>query len=131
MKNKEKYAKEIFEIACEAHKIAFNKKTNKLSPCACTDCEDCLFKIGNCDENARNWCESEYVEPSVDWSKVPVDTPILVRDSENEEWHNRYFAKYKKGRVFSWANGATSWSAINNEDCAWWDHAKLAEPNNT
>lgn len=130
MKNKEKYAKEILEIACSGSSLAFDKTTNKVVPCNGLCCSNCLFGH-NCDEAVKEWCESEYVEPPVDWSKVPVDTPILVRDHENEEWRNRYFAKYKDGRVFSFSNGATSWSAENNEDCVWWDHAKLAEPNNT
>ena len=39
--------------------------------------------------------------------------------------------KYRYGGVFSFINGATSWSAENNEDCVWWKYAKLAEPNNT
>ena len=34
-------------------------------------------------------------EPEIDWYKVAVDTPILVRDSEDEEWQRRYFAKYE------------------------------------
>ena len=130
MKNKEKYANEILEIACSGSSLAFDKTTNKVVPCNGLRCSNCLFGR-NCDEAIKEWCESEYVEPPVDWSKVPVDTPILVRDSENEEWRNRYFAKYRDGRVFSFSNGATSWSAENNEDCAWWEYAKLAEPNNT
>ena len=130
MKNKEKYAKEILEIACEGHKIAFNKKTNKLSQCACTDCADCLFKIGACDENARNWCESEYIEPPVDWSKVSVDTPILVRFSGDDKyWVKRHFARYDNGQVRAWINGTTSWTADGKSDT--WTYAKLAEPNNT
>ena len=131
MKNKEKYAKEILEIACSGSSLAFDKTTNKVAPCRSLLCSDCLFGHHCCDKAVKEWCESEYVEPPVDWSKVPVDTPILVRDSEDEEWRNRYFAKYKDGRVFSFSNGATSWSAVNNENCVWWDHAKLAEPNNT
>ena len=130
MKNKEKYANEILEIACSGSSLAFDKTTNKVVPCNGLRCSNCLF-VRNCDEAIKEWCESEYVEPPVDWSKVPVDTPILVRDSENEEWRNRYFAKYKDGRVFSFSNGATSWSAVSNKNCVWWDHAKLAEPNNT
>ena len=130
MKNKEKYAKEILEIACEGHKIAFNEKTNKLSQCACTDCADCLFKIGTCDENARNWCESEYVEPPVDWSKVSVDTPILVRfGGDDKYWVKRHFARYDNGQVHAWINGTTSWTANGKSDT--WTYAKLAEPNNT
>ena len=131
MKNKEKYAKEILEIACSGNSLAFDKTTNKVVPCWGLSCLDCLFDHHCFGKEIKEWCESEYVEPPVDWSKVPVDTPILVRDSENEEWRNRYFAKYKDGRVFSFSNGATSWSAENNEDCVWWKYAKLAEPNNT
>lgn len=37
----------------------------------------------------------------VDWSKVAVDTPILVRDNIFSKWAKRYFAKYENGRVYS------------------------------
>lgn len=130
MKNKEKYAKEILEVACEGYKIAFNKKTNELVSCACTDCADCLFKIGSCNENIRKWCESEYIEPPVDWIKVPVDTPILVRDEDEEKFRKRHFAKYENGKVYAWNTGVTSWTA-DDEYFTPWDCAKLAEPNNT
>lgn len=47
-------------------------------------------------ENRKEWLNSEYVEPEVDWSKVPIDTPILVRVSEDEEWDKRYFAGFNE-----------------------------------
>ena len=63
-------------------------------------------------------------EPETDWSKVKVDTPVLVRDNENNEWQRFYFAKYEDGLVYTWINGRTSW----NEDCTkGWKYAKLAE----
>ena len=130
MKNKEKYAKEILEIACSGNSLAFDKTTNKVAPCRSLLCSDCLFGHHCCDKAVKEWCESEYVEPPVDWSKVPVDTPILVRDSENEEWRNRYFAKYANEKVYAWNMGTTSWTA--DENCVTtWNCAKLAEPNNT
>lgn len=49
-------------------------------------------------------------EESIDWSKVKVDTPILV-STDGKTWFNRYFAEYKDGEVFFWNNGATSWSS--------------------
>ena len=98
MKNKEKYAKEILEIACSHGVIAFNKTTNKVVPCNSLCCSNCLFGH-NCDEAIKEWCESEYVEPPVDWSKVSVDTPILVRDSEFDGWSQRHFAKCDNGTV--------------------------------
>lgn len=60
----------------------------------------------------------------VNWSEVPVDTPILVSKNKTK-WERRYFAKYEDGAVFAFRNGATSWS-----DDSWpfdWDYAKLAE----
>ncbi len=72
------------------------------------------------------WLEEEYKEPEVDWSKVAVDTPILVRDTEKEKWHKRYFAKFKNGVVTAWYNGATSWSE-EGKSSREWRQAKLAE----
>ena len=128
MKNKEKYAKEILDIACRDSKLAFDKTTNKVVPCNSLCCSNCLFGH-NCDEEIKEWFESEYVEPPVDWSKVSVDTPILVRDSKFDGWSQRHFAKYDNGTVYAWSNGRTSWTAYGKLN----DHkyAKLAEPNNT
>ena len=130
MKNKEKYAKEIFEIACNGSKIAVNKNTNKLVPCSNLSCSNCSFNKGDCMETTKEWCESEYVEPPVDWSKVAVDTPILVRFSgDDKDWVKRHFARYDNGHVRAWINGNTSWTANGKSDT--WTYAKLAEPNNT
>ena len=51
-------------------------------------CDECLFDNYNfsCFNEALNWLFSEYKEPEVDWSKVKVDTPILVKDTEESEW---------------------------------------------
>mgnify|MGYP007025963685 CR=1 FL=1 len=64
----------------------------------------------------------------VDWSKVKVDTPILVKDFEAQTWKNRYFAKVQNGTIYAWDSGATSWSTNNRESCiVSWAYAKLAE----
>lgn len=68
--------------------------------------------------------EEEDKEPKTDWSKVAVDTPILVRDSEDEEWRRRYFAKYENGTVYAWGSGRTSWSGSS---MTVWNCVKLAE----
>lgn len=62
----------------------------------------------------------------IDWSHVEVDTPILVRYAPKQEWCKRYFAKYEDGKVYAWSNGATSWTAAEN-DVFDWGYAKLAE----
>ena len=64
----------------------------------------------------------------VDWSKVPVDTPILVKDFKEYNWERRYFAKVENDKVYAWDGGATSWSVDNSKCCfTSWRHAKLAE----
>lgn len=63
----------------------------------------------------------------VDWSKVAVDTPILVKDDYDDEWVKSYFASYKNGEVRAWMGGRTSFSVKNKTDTFGWKYAKLAE----
>ena len=62
----------------------------------------------------------------VDWSKVAVDTPILV-SLNDKSWFCRYFAGFKNGIVYTWSGGATSWSVRGRECQDAWGFAKLAE----
>lgn len=66
MKNKEKYAKEIIEIACRYG--AVNERTGELKGCSEIICEHCLFRemgISSCKEKMKEWLESEYIEKPV------------------------------------------------------------------
>ena len=63
-------------------------------------------------------------KPEVDWSKVKVDAPILVRQGKNGEWLERHFAKYENGDVYAWVDGHTSWTGADEIK---WKYAKLAE----
>jgi hypothetical protein len=63
----------------------------------------------------------------IDWDKVPVDTPILVKQSGGDDWEKRHFAFYKNGKVYSWLSGTTSWTTENNDYVFSWRYAKLAE----
>ena len=126
MTNKEKYADKIIEIAAVS-KLAL--KDGKPVPCAEMICSECGFLSTDytCNHKVHEWLNSEYVEPPVDWSKVAVDTPILVRDSEEEAWRKRHFAKYYNGIVYAWGNGTTSWGAFSSDSLVNWKMAKLAE----
>ena len=73
------------------------------------------------------WLEEEYQEPETDWSQVAVDTPILVRDSEDKLWERRYFARYSNYKVWAWCDGLTSWSVKDKTYMSSWNYAKLAE----
>lgn len=126
MLNKEKFAKEIIDIAVSGDMLAV--KDGKPIGEDTIHCEECDLnvEVSGCRKARRKWANSEYVEPPVDWSKVAVDTPILVRDSEKEEWRKRYFAKFENGKVYAWLGGATSWSVCSNNVTVW-KFAKLAE----
>ena len=65
MKNKERYAKEIMDIACSGNSIAITKEGGRIAPCCDTFCVECLFCGGNCKEKVREWTESEYIEKPV------------------------------------------------------------------
>lgn len=65
MKNKEKYAKEIIDIACRGDDFAFDKTSHMVGSCGCVNCYDCLFYKSGCIEERINWSESEYIEKPV------------------------------------------------------------------
>lgn len=125
MKNREKYRDEILEALAELFKAEDNirdcnfmkkhvipnydlKKRGKEGTCIGLTCIDCskMFAF---------WLDEEYEEPpkpEVDWSKVPVDTFVRVRDNKNDKWALRYFCERKKnGGYMTFPNGRTSKTA--------------------
>lgn len=123
MKNYEKYAEKIRELKSDIgiEWCELFAKPKVLKPLGRT-CED--VSCGLCSALTTLWLLEEYEEPETDWSKVEVDTPILVKYSETGEWTRRYFAKYEDGIVFAWNNGRTSWTEKFMTE---WNCAKLAE----
>ena len=121
MKNYEKYADEIRKYNgvnfCRDFIKPYILKTDACGGMAC----------GACYMLQTIWLLEDYKEPKepeTDWSKVEVDTPILVKAIDDGKWKKRYFAKYEGGVVYAWDGGKTSW----NKDCvASWNYAKLAE----
>lgn len=124
MKNYEKYADEIREFdGSDFCKDFVCQHTLKIEDCDYIGCSRCNML-------QMLWLLEDYEEPKepeVDWSKVEVDTPILVRRSDNEEWAKRYFAGYGDGYIYAWSDGCTSWTAYNSSDVDSWEYVKLAE----
>lgn len=119
MKNYEKYADEIREYKGENFCADFVKPhILKSRGCTNTSCDQCKIL-------QTIWLLEDYKEPEVDWSKVEVDTPILVRDYEGQEWEAKYFAKYEDGVIYAWGGGSTSWTSKGA--VTEWKYAKLAE----
>ena len=119
MKNYEKYADEIKGYNGTHFCKDFTKQyILKSDDCTNVGCARCRML-------QTIWLLEDYEEPEVDWSKVKVDTPILVRDFEGSDWFRRHFAKYENGTVYAWDGGDTSWSGgVVMTD---WKYAKLAE----
>ena len=118
MKNYEKYADEIKGYNGTHFCKDFIKQYILKS-------DDCInVGCARCKMLQMLWLVEEYEEPETDWSKVEVDTPILVKQGKNGEWLERHFAKYENGDVYAWVDGQTSWTGA---DKIKWKYAKLAE----
>ena len=118
MKNYEKYADEIKRY----NGTHFCKDFTKQYILKSDDCTN--VGCARCKMLQMLWLLEDYEEPETDWSKVEVDTPILVRADEEEAWDRRYFAKYENGHVYAWVCGCTSWT---EENASAWKYAELAE----
>lgn len=135
MTNFEKYKDEILKVLFVIGNVGLSKENHKITRCDDLICEEnCGLSIdeyGNCPrESIQNWLDSEYVEPEkeeVDWSKVPIDTKVLVSD-DNENWVRGYFAGYNRQNkvIYTFQYGATSWTNKNMGRTEW-RYAKLAE----
>lgn len=111
MKNKEKFAKEIVEIACSGGVLAMS--SGIIRKCVELPYHKCSFNIDGieCDEMRKTWAESEYIEPryEIDWASVPVDTPVIIKGIKS---NRRYFSRIlPDGRISIFSHGRTSWSA--------------------
>lgn len=62
----------------------------------------------------------------VDWSKVSVDSKVLVSDN-GENWLKRYFAKYENGAVHVFPDGRSSFTTEEDDIIYPWKYAKLYE----
>ena len=82
-----------------------------------------VYKPAEFDGSTIDFGEPVWERPA-DWSRVKVDTPILVSD-DKKVWRKRHFARYEDGFVFAFAGGATSWSE-DDGDALSWTYARLA-----
>lgn len=100
-------------------------KYGKIFECYINSCGDCIFNPnGICPQKRIKWLQQEYKEPEVDWTKVEVDTPILVRNFKDDGWEIRYFAGLIGGKVHTFDNIETSDDYTNILP---WRYAKLID----
>ena len=127
MKNREKYKNELVKVCKSGELMKFFNDyvvpTYKCDNYAAINAEKVALLTSL-------WLDEEYQEPKVDWSKIEVDTPILVSIDDNR-WYHRHFAEYRDGRVCAFNDGATSWTNNVSAVSTGWEYAKLAEPQKT
>lgn len=120
MKNKEKYREKILEYKgsefCEVFIEQLVLKPLGLS---------CPITCSQCNMVTALWLDEEYKEPETDWSKVAIDTPILV-SNDGDIWSKRYFSRYENGKVHAFDLGRTNWSKDNDDNDSIWKYVKLA-----
>ena len=98
MKNKEKYREQILEWAVAPGRDICDFKRKEVlahfgkEGCDGISCPWCTIMLDL-------WLDEEYKEPEVDWGKVPVDTLVRVRNSEDDKWLLRYFHLYCEDEV--------------------------------
>lgn len=130
MLNKEKYAKEIIDIICNTGELPAVIKGRPYN-CEGKSCEDCEFYNTSCCNGFKEWANSECVEHEIDWTKVPIDTPVYVRDFSIRQWNKRHFHKFDKDNEFyyCYCDGQTSWTSEEDDNnmCIGWRQCKLAE----
>lgn len=81
MKNKEKFAREIFDVACRGDSIAVTIANNEIVPCGNIECGKCIFKVKEyeeCSDKIKKWCESEYIEKPILTSKEKKFLDLLL-----------------------------------------------------
>lgn len=132
MKNREKFRDEILKSAviqgrdlCDFKRKVVFPHFGKEDGCSGISCAWCRMLTDL-------WFNEEYVEPQkpeVDWSKVPVDTLVRVRNYENREWCLRYFKGFDnsnpEGKYEVWSNGMTSKTASDSSNR--WKYCELVE----
>ena len=121
MKNKEKFAKEILDLAVEGNRIAVGKN-NTPRPCAGFDCGICILNTGesSCRDKLKEWAEDEYVDQKV----FTEEEKAILRALPKANWVARdmngfvriyQIAPYK--RKFGWVSDGQNFNVKAFCDC--------------
>ena len=123
MKNREKFAKEILDIACKGSKIAVKHNSN--IPCVCSniECEECSFNFyDDCEEWIENWAESEYVEKPTITSReknfldaLLPNCKYIARDNINDNLYIYYNKPRRNSMKESWVTNNSNYFYVSRD----------------
>ena len=77
-----------------------------------------------CTERVADWLNEEY-EPHIDWSKVPVDTPVIIKDTNGLE-RKRHFCKYEPNFSYPFVYFSDGKTSFTGDATSFWYNCKLA-----
>ena len=117
MKNKEKYWDVILNIMMKSGvPFAVDRSSGEVMPCEDITCSDCIlchdkkYENKSCAGSRVAWLNEEE-DRLAKFRNLPVDTLILVRDSEEDDWKPRHFSCVENDLVYVFGNGTTSFTA--------------------
>ena len=135
MKNKEKYAKEIVNVAIKACHFALNKD-GKIVSCCDIRCSDCLFNVKEgCNSATIEWANAEYKEPKIFTEREKAfitlfpEIQYIARDKNNKifGYHRKPFKDEEEGCWVYKGGGPDSvieirfWTLLRFESIQWED----------
>ena len=112
MKNKEKHAKEIVELACDGYRVAVDKRTDKIVSCEHIPCSKCLFFDNKDCDRRREWAESDYIEKPVISKRDRAFLDFLMEKykyiarDKNDILCAYETESFKKGAYWYWGDGS-------------------------
>jgi hypothetical protein len=131
--NYEHYKDELIKLLLLEHTLCDFKRKNVLKV---TQCSAPNIPCEECDKRVREWFNQPYEEPviEIDWSRVPVDTPVYVSNNINppSKYNDcRYLKIFDKAYdvpFIVWSGGKTSFTSSHENDVVHYQYCTLARP---
>ena len=117
MKNKEKFANEIVEVAIKNDMVSVDKQTGEILSCFGADCEKCLFfqpcsRPFTCRGMFSSWANAEYKESKYKEPKIFTEREKAFIKLFPEI---QYIAKDENDKIFGYLQ-----KPIKDEEEGWW-----------
>ena len=130
MKNRDKYKNELIEVIKKDGKLCEFVKKHEVFRMFGKDSKSyCKMNCVTCGTALQLWLDEEYEEQKVDWNRVPIDTLVRVRNSEDEGWILQYFKGISDiiptHKFETWDDGRTS--KTTDGHIKHWKYCELAE----
>jgi hypothetical protein len=96
------------------------------------NCYDSKISCSDCREKNKKWLDQPYEEPviEIDWTRVPVDTPVWVNNYDGGVEFRRHFKEYKDDvdcKFICYDDGRSSFTVTNSDiTISHWFNCRLA-----